>query len=120
MDDKITFIISLRIKGEKSKTALKAAYKNQFGNVTDFANAYKMVNTLLGEYFQKTIEKLAPELSLHYWDLYAKSYKLQDYRECRAILKELRDLTGVVHDMNPPKPVEKPKSSVMQLRKKPA
>jgi hypothetical protein len=118
MEEHIEFLATLKAKGEKSKSALKAAFKQHFGSDKEFAAAYKGVNQIFSEYFQKSIEKLAPELALHYWDLYAKSYKLQDYRECRAILKDLRDLTGVVHEMQPPQKIEKPTSSVMKLRKK--
>lgn len=118
MEEQIEFLATLKAKGEKSKSALKLAFKQKFGSDKEFASAYKAVNQIFSEYFQKSIENLAPELALHYWDLYAKSYKLQDYRECRNILKDLRDLTGIYHDLQPPKPIEKPATSVMKLRKK--
>lgn len=118
MEDKAEFIFTLRAKGEKSKTAIQEQYKRQFGSIKDFPAAYKMVDGMFAEYFQRNIEQLAPEMALHYWDLYAKSYKLQDYRECRAILKDLRDLTGIVHELAPPKQEDKPQSALMALRKK--
>jgi uncharacterized Zn finger protein len=119
MNEKIEFITFLRSRGEKSNSALKKAYNDQFNTTKDFSANLKVVDAMFSEYFKKTIEELAPEISLHYWDLYAKSYKLQDYRECRAILKELRELTGQYQDKQP---VEKParKQSILELRKKQA
>jgi hypothetical protein len=117
MEEKIEFLMRLRAKGEKSKKALRAAYKEQFGKDKDFAAANKEVNNMFAEYFQRNMEELAPELALHYWDLYGKSYKLQDYRECRAILKDLRDLTGTVHALAPPQVEEAAPSPIMALLK---
>lgn len=118
MEEKIDFIFALRAKGEKSKTAIQAGYKKQFGSAKDFQSAWNSVEEILKEYFQRNIELLAPEMALHYWDLYAKSYKLQDYRECRAILKDIRDLTGIVHEAAPPNQEKKPKSVLTSFRPK--
>jgi uncharacterized Zn finger protein len=117
MNEKIEFITYMRSRGEKSNSALKKAYEEKFNTTKDFSANLKVVDSMFSEYFKKTIEELAPEIALHYWDLYAKSYKLQDYRECRAILKELRDLTGQFEEKQP---VEKPvkKASILELRKK--
>jgi len=118
MQEKIDFIFDLKIKGEKSKTSLKQEYKARFASDKDFSKIEKIVDEQLAEYFKNKIEDLAPEIAVHYWDLYAKSYKLQDYRECRAILKDLKDLTLGFEQSKKGEIQERPASKLMTMRKK--
>lgn len=90
---RIQFLLQLRSKGEKSETALLSAYKQKFGlSQKQYQDDSKKVKALIAEYYKADVQSLCEELSMHLWDLYAKSMKLQDYRECRAILKQISDL----------------------------
>lgn len=96
--EKVEFIIRLRARGEKSESAIKAAYKSEFGNLKTYPQDKAEAKKAIAEYFQKNVEALAEDVALHLWDLYSKNYKLQDYRECRAILKQITDLTATVNE----------------------
>jgi hypothetical protein len=98
----VELIVSLRAKGEKSDSAIKAAYKSEIGSVKNYAKDSKAAKSVIAEYFQKNMEELSADVSMHLWDLYAKNYKLQDYRECRAILKQITDLTQTVGEVAQP------------------
>lgn len=112
--DGVEFIVRLRAKGEKSDAALKSAYKEEFGSTKNYTKDTKDAKTVISEYFQRNIEELANDVALHLWDLYGKNYKLQDYRECRTILKQITDLTGIVNEAAPA--VQKKTSSLHSLR----
>lgn len=110
----VEFIVRLRARGEKSEAALKAAYKEEFGNTKNYTKDLQEAKTVIAEYFQRNIEELAKDVALHLWDLYGKNYKLQDYRECRTILRQITDLTGTVNETAPV--VQKKTSSLRTLR----
>ena len=44
---------------------------------------------------QISVEIKKSEILTQYYDLYNKSYKIEDYRECRNVLKEISDIFGV-------------------------
>jgi hypothetical protein len=97
IDEQTQFVIECRMKGEKSKTRLRKVFMEEFkgrgATAKQFEIIYKKVDEFIAEYFSQEIESLFSEITMHLWDLYNKSYKLQDYRECRAILKAITDLT---------------------------
>jgi len=111
----VVFIIKLRSRGEKSQAAIKAAYKEQFGNTKQFNADAKSAKEFIAEYFQKNLSLLAEDVSMHLWDLYSKNYKLQDYRECRAILKNIIELGQSVKEESTNAKQKKP-SPLQSLR----
>lgn len=122
-NERVEFLLELRSKGEKSSTVLLSAWKEKY-NLSEgqFRVDYGKAKAIIAEYFQKDIEELSHEVSRHLWDLYAKSMKLQDYRECRAILKQITDLAISASTISATqKPVEeKPASPLLALMKKQA
>lgn len=121
-NERIEFILEMRSKGEKSSTVLMSAWKERY-NLSEgqFRADYSKAKAIIAEYFQKDIEELSNEVSRHLWDLYAKSMKLQDYRECRAILKQITDLAISANAISTAqKPAEQPKSPLLALMQKQA
>lgn len=117
IDEKAQFIIECRMKGEKSKTRLRKVFMEEFkgkgGTAKQFEIIYTKVDEFISEYFANEIESLFSEVTMHLWDLYNKSYKLQDYRECRTILKAITDLAESGKSAKA-KPVEEaPKQSTL-------
>jgi hypothetical protein len=92
-DQKTNFIIEHRLKAVKGKTELRAAYTKEFGSAIGFEHAYKCAMDIIGEYYNPDTEAGTAEIAMHLWTLYEKSMKLQDYRECRAILMEIHKIT---------------------------
>jgi hypothetical protein len=92
-DQKTNFIIEQRLKAIKGKTELRAAYTKEFGSAIGFEHAYKCAMDIIGEYYNPDTEAGTAEIAMHLWTLYEKSMKLQDYRECRAILMEIHKIT---------------------------
>jgi hypothetical protein len=92
-DQKTNFIIEQRLKAVKGKTELRAAYTKEFGSAIGFEHAYKCAMDIIGEYYNPDTEAGTAEIAMHLWTLYEKSMKLQDYRECRAILMEIHKIT---------------------------
>jgi len=119
--ERVEFILEMRSKGEKSSTVLMSAWKEKY-NLSEgqFRADYSKAKAIIAEYFQKDIEELSNEVSRHLWDLYAKSMKLQDYRECRAILKQITDLAISANVISAARKTveEKPASPLMALMKK--
>lgn len=92
-DQKANFIIEHRLKAVKGKTELRSAYAKEFGSAVGFEHAYKCAMDIIGEYYNPDTEAGTAEIAMHLWTLYEKSMKLQDYRECRAILMEIHKIT---------------------------
>jgi len=91
----VEFIVKLRCRGEKSDSAIRSAYKEQFGNLKEYQADLKQAKSHIKEYFEKNIHELGADIAMHLWDLYSKNYKLQDYRECRTILKQIVDFSQI-------------------------
>ena len=91
--EQASFILKCMSQGEKSKTQLKKAFCEAYkGKEKLFDSAYMEAKKVIAEYFKADIEELVSEITMHLWELYHKSYKLQDYRECRNVLKEIANL----------------------------
>lgn len=111
-------MVQLKARGEKSETALKSAYIERFGRPLQvFRKDLEEANRVISEYFTENAEQFRNDVSMHLWDLYAKSYKLQDYRECRALLKQLTDLATTAKEFAAVKKEEPKVSRIMKLRK---
>lgn len=109
--------MQLKARGEKSETALESAYLEKFGKpITSFRKDMDEANRVISEYFSENAEQFRNDVSMHLWDLYAKSYKLQDYRECRALLKQLTDLAATAKEWAAVKKEEPKVSRLMKLR----
>lgn len=89
----VNFIIEQRLKAVKGKTELKALYVQEFQNSLTFEKDYREAEKIIGEYYNRDTIAGTAEIAMHLWTLYDKSYKLQDYRECRNILKQIHDIT---------------------------
>lgn len=119
--EKTEFILRCRARGEKSEIRLRKAFKQEFPETgpKDFNAAQAEANKMIREYFQDNLEELFSEITMHLWELYSKNHKLQDYRECRTILKQISDLAEAV---NLKKPTEETQSnntpSIMHLARK--
>ena len=120
VEARIDFIMSVRAKGEKSTSVIMSGWMEQFPGLSEgqFQKDYQKAKNLIQEYFEKDVDILASEVTCHLWDLYARSLKLQDYRECRAVLKQITDTALDALKAKPAAQVEKPKSALMALRKK--
>lgn len=117
-EERVAYLVQLKARGEKSKTALKSAYLEKFGMpMAAFKKDMDEANRVISEYFSENAEEFRNDVSMHLWDLYAKSYKLQDYRECRALLKQITDLATSAKEFAATKKEEVKVSRLMKLRK---
>lgn len=91
--NKVNFIIECRLKAVKGKTELKSLYSQQFPESSTFEKDFKEAEKIIAEYYNRDTVAGTAEIAMHLWTLYDKSYKLQDYRECRNILKQIHDIT---------------------------
>jgi hypothetical protein len=120
VDARIDFIMGCRAKGEKSTSVIMSGWMEQFPGLSEgqFQKDYQKAKGIIQEYFEKDIDILCSEVTKHLWDLYAKSLKLQDYRECRAVLKQITEVALDAIKAKPEAKAEKPKSTLMALRRK--
>lgn len=91
--EQVNFIIEHRLKAVKGKTELKRLYAREFPDSITFEKDYREAEKIIGEYYNRDTVAGTAEIAMHLWTLYDKSYKLQDYRECRNILKQIHDIT---------------------------
>lgn len=98
IQERITFILDCRRKGEKTTSGLFRFFSEKYPNLTkrQFEYDLRVAKELIREHFETDIDFEISEIVGHYWDLYNKSLKMQDYRECRSILKEVSALKGLV------------------------
>lgn len=109
--------MQLKARGEKSESALKSAYLEKFGKpAASFKKDMEEAKRIIAEYFSENAEEFRNDVSMHLWDLYSKSYKLQDYRECRALLKNLTELAATAKEFAATKKEEVKVSRLMKLR----
>ena len=96
-DERILYILDLRSKGVKGAADLFRFFSEKYPNLTkrQFEYDLKEAKKLISQYFEKDSEFQVAEIEKHYWDLYSKSLKAKDYRECRAILSEISKLKAL-------------------------
>lgn len=96
-EERILFLLELRSKGVKATSDLFQFFSGKYPGLTkrqfeyDLAEAKEQIR----EYYEKDVEFEVSEIAKHLWELYSKSFRLQDYRECRALLREIADLKGL-------------------------
>lgn len=100
--ERILFILELRSKGVKGTSDLFRFFAEKYPNLSkrQFEYDLKEAKKIILEYFSNDIKMQVSEIEKHYWELYSKSLKLQDYRECRSILKNISDLKGLITQKN--------------------
>jgi hypothetical protein len=96
-EERILFILDLRSKGVKSTSDLFRFFTEKYNDVTkrQFEYDLQKAKALISEYHEKDLEFTVSEISKHLWELYNKNLKIQDYRECRNVLKDYSDLLGL-------------------------
>ncbi len=106
--ERVVFILDCRLQGMKSRTDIFSAFGEKWPDISfsQFELDLAKAQTIIMEYHEKNAENILSELTMHLWELYGKSLKLQDYRECRAVLKTIYDITV---GKTPAAAVEKPK-----------
>lgn len=83
-------------KGIKGTSDLLRFFSEKYPKISkrQFEYDLKDARDRIKEYAVSDIEEYTSELLKHLWELYNKSLKIQDYRECRAVIKEIADITG--------------------------
>lgn len=96
--ERILYILELRSKGVKGTSDLFRFFSEKYPDLTkrQFEYDLKEAKELIATDNQETIDFQVSEIDKHLWELYNKSLKLQDYRECRNILKDLSALKGLL------------------------
>lgn len=122
VEERILFILGLRSKGVKATSDLFRFFSEKYPDLTkrQFEYDLKKAREKITEYFETEAEFEIAEIVKHYWELYNKSLKLQDYRECRNILQEITKIKGLVvkkveHSGNIDIPIEKWVQSFLDL-----
>lgn len=97
-DERILYLLGLRSKGVKGASDLFRYFSEKYPDLTKRQFEYDLqeAKVLISQYFEKDSEFQVAEIEKHYWELYSKSLKLQDYRECRAILSEVSKLKALI------------------------
>lgn len=96
-EERIIYILNLRSKGVKGRSDLLQFFTKEFNlSESQFDKDLKIAKEKIKEYFDSDVDFQISEMAKHYWELYSKSMKLQDYRECRNILKDLSALKGLL------------------------
>lgn len=97
VEERIHFIVYCRSKGMKSRGDLLRAFSDKYPDLTErqFDYDYQKARERIREYFESDMDFQRVELTKHLWELYSKSLKLQDYRECRNIIREISELQGL-------------------------
>lgn len=96
-EERILFLLELRSKGVKSTKDLFRYFSEKYPDLTKRQFEYDLQEAKenIKEYFEKDVEFEVSEIAKHLWELYSKSFRLQDYRECRALLREISELKGL-------------------------
>lgn len=99
-EERILYILQLRSKGVKATSDLLRFFASEYPKISkrQFEYDLKKAKDLIAEHFEEDVQFQVAEITKHYWELYSKNLKLQDYRECRAILSELSKLKGLIID----------------------
>lgn len=97
VEERVLFILSCRSKGMKGSTDLLSAYTEQYPDFTSRQFYYDLekAKKRISEYFSAETDLLVSELNKHYWELYNKALKIQDYRECRQLLNDIAKLANL-------------------------
>ena len=97
VQERILFLMSIRSKGVKGNKDLFRIFSEKYPDLSyrQFEYDLKKVKDEISEYFEKDRDFEISETVKHLWELYSKSFKLQDYRECRNVLKDLANLKGL-------------------------
>lgn len=97
-EERVLYLLELRSKGVKGTSDLFRFFSEKYPDLTkrqfefDLAEAKELIK----EYHVEDVEFQVSEIVKHYWELYSKNFKLQDYRECRNILKDIAALKGLI------------------------
>lgn len=96
VEERVLFILDLLSKGIKGTSDIFRFFSDEYPELTkrQFEYDLKKAKDRIKEYFYEEIDDLRNELSKHLWELYNKNLKIQDYRECRNIIKTISELTG--------------------------
>lgn len=95
--ERILFLLELRSKGVKATSDLFRYFSEKYPDLTkrQFEYDLREAKEKIKEYFEEDVNFEIAEIVKHYWELYSKSLRLQDYRECRVILKQLAEIKGL-------------------------
>jgi hypothetical protein len=96
--ERVAFLLECMSKGVKGTSDLFRFFSEKWPGLTKRQFEYDLAaakETIL-EYHAEDIEFLINDLTRHLWELYNKSLKIQDYRECRSIIKTIAEVTGAL------------------------
>lgn len=94
-DERIAFLIELHSKGVCGTSDLFRFFSERYPLTRrQFEYDLKKAREQIKEYHADQIEDLSALLVRNLWELYSKNLRVQDYRECRNIIKTISDITG--------------------------
>lgn len=96
IEERILFILECSSKGVKGTSDLFRFFSENWPDLTrrQFEYDLKKAKDRIKEYHADDVDFMISDLTKHLWELYNKSMKIQDYRECRAIIKTISEITG--------------------------
>lgn len=95
-EERILFLLDCSSKGIKGTSDLFRFFSSKYPDLTkrQFQYDLKDAKDRIREYHSEDVDFLIVDLVKHLWELYNKSLKIQDYRECRAVIKTISEITG--------------------------
>lgn len=97
--ERILFLMRCRSQGIKTNSDLLELWLEQWPDLStsQFYKDMETVKARIMESLENDMNFEASELVRHLWELYNKNLKIQDFRECRAVIAEISKLRG--HDV---------------------
>lgn len=110
IEKRVNLIYSMLLQGLQRKAVIQYC-SNQWGVGERQVDTYLVkARELMSDDSQKDLDYKKSEILAQYYDLYNKSYDLEDYKECRNILANIGNILGV----NSPEKIDL-KSEVKQI-----
>ena len=95
-EERVLFLLECHSKGIKGTSDLLRFFAEKYPNIgkRQFEYDLKDAKDRIMEYHAKDVDFIICDLTKSLWELYNKSMKIQDYRECRAVIREISEITG--------------------------
>lgn len=97
VEERVTFLLDLISKGVVGTSDLFHFFSEKHPDLTkrQFEYDLRKAKEKIKEYITAEQEDITADLIKRLYELYNKSLKIQDYRECRSIVKTIAEITGV-------------------------
>ena len=95
MEKRINTIYAMLLQGLQRKSVLQYCQEKWEIGESSVDQYLKKARLLMSDDSQKDIDYKKSEILSQYYDLYNKSYKNEDYKECKNILQQIATMLGV-------------------------